>query len=57
MKIIYTILKIVMYKGRLESSYDDIIPAVDDFFDQKDPSTATLMEEVCINHKKDYAEK
>ena len=28
-------------------SYNDIISAVDDFFDERDPSTATLMEEVC----------
>ena len=30
-----------------EGSYDDVISAVDDLFDQWDPSTATLMEEVC----------
>ena len=29
------------------SSYDDIISAVDDFFDHRDPNTAILMEEVC----------
>ena len=28
-------------------SYDNIISTVDDFLDQRDPSTATPMEEVC----------
>ena len=41
-----------LYEGgrkvnRLKSSYDDVISAVDDFFDQWDPSIVTLMEEVC----------
>ena len=34
------------YKGGLKSSCDDVISAVDDFFDQWDPSTAMRMEEV-----------
>ena len=33
--------------GRLKSSPADIISAVDDFFYQWDPSTATLIEEKC----------
>ena len=33
------------FKCGLKGSYEDIISAVDDFFDQWDPSTATLMEE------------
>ena len=32
-----------MYEGRLKSLYDNVISAVD----QWDPSTATVMEEVC----------
>ena len=35
-----------MYKDGLKSSYDDLVSAVD-IFDQWNPSTATLMEEVC----------
>ena len=35
-----------MYEGRLKSLYDDVISAVDDFFYQWDPSSATLMEKV-----------
>ena len=35
-----------IYKSGLKSSYDDIISAVDDIFDQWYPSTSTLMEEV-----------
>ena len=34
-------------EGGLKSSYGDLISAVDDFLDQEDPSTATLMKEVC----------
>ena len=30
----------------LKSSYDDVIFTVDNFFEQWDPSTAALMEEV-----------
>ena len=33
-------------KSELKSSYDDVISAVDEFFDQWDPSTATPMKEV-----------
>ena len=37
-----------MSESGLKSSYNEVISAVDDFFfDQCDPSTATLMEEVC----------
>ena len=35
------------YKGGLKSSYDEVISAVDDFFDQWDPRTMTPIEEVC----------
>ena len=35
------------FKCGLKNSYDDIISAVDDFFDQWGPSTATPIEEVC----------
>ena len=34
-------------KHGLKHLYDDIISAVDDFFNQWDPSTATAMKEVC----------
>ena len=34
-------------QGELKSLYDDIISAVDDFFDQWDLSTATPMKEEC----------
>ena len=34
------------YEARLKSSYDDIISAIDDFFDQWDQSTATPIEKV-----------
>ena len=33
-------------EGVQKSLYDDIISFVDDFFVQRDPSTATLMEEI-----------
>ena len=33
--------------NRLKSSYDNFIFAADVFFDQCDPSTATLLEELC----------
>ena len=36
----------IIYEGGLKSSYDEVISSVDNFFDQWDPSTATLMEEV-----------
>ena len=36
-----------IYKGRLKNSYYDIISAVDNFFDQWNPSTSTPMLEVC----------
>ena len=36
-----------LFESGLKSSYDDVISAVDDFFDQSDASTAMLMEEVC----------
>ena len=39
-----------MYESGLKSSFDDIISAVDDFFDQWDPSTVTLMEEIYVLH-------
>ena len=35
----------------LKSSYDDVISAVDDFFDQWDPSSATQLEEVYRLHR------
>ena len=35
-----------MNEDGLKSSYEDAISAVDDFFYQWDPNTATLMEEV-----------
>ena len=44
--VINLFLLILIYKGGLESSYDDIF-IVDHFFDQWNSSTATLMEEVC----------
>ena len=37
---------ILIYKGGLKGSYDDVISGGDDFFDQWDPSTATVMEKV-----------
>ena len=40
------------YESGLKSSYD-IISVVDNFFDQWDPSTTTLTEEV-YDHKDDY---
>ena len=47
-RIIYIIKSnFCMYKSGLKSSYDDIISAVDDFFGQWDPNTATLTEELC----------
>ena len=36
-----------MYASGIESLLADVISAVDDFFDQWNPSTATLIEEVC----------
>ena len=39
-----------MYEDRLKSSHDGFISAVDDCFDNSDPITATLMEEVCGLH-------
>ena len=36
---------------RLKCSYYDVIAAVDYFFDQSDPSTATLMKEVCVSQR------
>ena len=36
-----------MFKDRLKSSCIDFISAVDNFFDRRDPSTATSIEEVC----------
>ena len=35
----------IMYKGGLKSSH--VISAIDTFFEQWDPSIATLMEDVC----------
>ena len=35
------------YDGGLKSTYDDVISAVDNYFDQWDPSTATPIVEVC----------
>ena len=35
------------YESGLKSSYNDVISAAYDFFDQWDPSTATSLEEVC----------
>ena len=32
----------------LKTSYDDVISAVDDFFEQWNPSTATPIEEECV---------
>ena len=32
---------------RLKNPYDEVLSAVDDFFYQKNPSTATLMKGVC----------
>ena len=29
----------------MKSLYDDVISSVDEFFEERDPSTATLMEE------------
>ena len=36
-----------VYKFEMKSSSDDIIYAVDDFFDQWDPNTAIPMEKMC----------
>ena len=44
---IYIYIYIYIYGGGLKSSYNNVIFTADDFFDQWDPSTATLMEEVC----------
>ena len=43
-----------MYKPK--SLYDDVIFAVDDFFDQWDPNTSTKTEEMCGMYG-DYVEK
>ena len=43
---------VCMYKDWLKNSYHDVISAIDDFIDQWNPSTATLMEEVCRLHVK-----
>ena len=43
---LYMYAAIQQYKGKQKNSYDDAISAVDGFFDQWDPSTSTLMEEV-----------
>ena len=37
---------LLMYDGRLKSSHDIIISAVDGFFKHWDPSTATPMEDM-----------
>ena len=36
---------VIIYKGGMKSSYDDM-PGVDKFFDEWNPNTSTLMEEV-----------
>ena len=50
MTLIVTIVSYVkylcLYESRVKSSYDDVISAVDNFFDLWDPSTATLMEDM-----------
>ena len=38
--------KAMNYAGGLKSSYEDIIPAGDEFFDQQHPSTGTLIKEM-----------
>ena len=43
-----------VYEGRLKSSYDDVLSAVDNFLDQWDPSTAIL---IGVDCKEDYVEK
>ena len=45
-----------VFENRLRCSYDDI-SAIDDFFDQWDPSTATQMKEVNVDYKGNYFEK
>ena len=37
----------LIYEGELKSTYDDIISAIDTVFDQWNPGTATLIEELC----------
>ena len=44
-------LHTLTYSGGLKSSYKDVIPAVDDIYEQWDPSTETQMEEVCRSQK------
>ena len=44
---IYIYIYIYTHVGGLKSLYDDVISIVDDVFNQRDPSTATLMEKVC----------
>ena len=45
-----------IYYDGLKKLYDDIWPAVDDIFDQWDPTTATLGKK-CVGCKGDYIEK
>ena len=42
LRYVNILLQLYTYKGRLKSSYDDIISAVDDLFDQWGSSTTTL---------------
>ena len=43
---IETSATLVYYEGGLKSSYNDIIPIIDAFFNQWDPNTATQVKEV-----------
>ena len=42
----HTFIHTHIYEGGMKSSYDDVISAVDDCYDQWDPSTVTPTEEV-----------
>ena len=53
---IFYVYSVQGWGGGLKSSYEHVIFAVDDFFYPWDPSTATLLEEVC-GLQGDYVEK
>ena len=41
-----SIFLFLIYKGGLKRSYTDVMSAVDDFFDQWNPNTATMIKEM-----------
>ena len=47
---VYIYIHIYIHDSGLKSSYADIISAIDDFFDKWDPSTVTLIKEMCGLH-------